>query len=319
LCQPRAAWGAKEGTTDKSKKGLSRKLSRVGPASPKSDHDETEVTVTRKWGDDQVAALPMYDFPELREATDALWGAIAARLRDQGVAAPDSLLRGRAIEDVWTDPALLLAQSCGYPLVTRLEGRVSLVATPCYSAPGCEGALYRSAIVVREGERAATLAELRGRRCAVNDPASNSGMNVLRAAIAPLAGGECRFFGGVILTGAHEASVRAVAGGEADVAAIDCVTWAHLRALRPAETRGLRVLGWTEATPGLPLITSLATGDATLAALRQALTGVEADPALTPARAALRIDGFMVLKLSAYDRILALQRQAEQAGYPVLR
>jgi ABC-type phosphate/phosphonate transport system substrate-binding protein len=264
------------------------------------------------------ASLSMYDFDELRPATDALWEAIAARLTDRGIAAPPSLTRGPPLIDLWTDPALLLAQTCGYPLVTGLAGKVALLATPRYDAPGCEGTLYRSAIVVRATDPAATLADLRGRRCAVNNVDSNSGMNLLRAAIAPLADGG-RFFGAIITTGGHAASVRAVAGGDADVAAIDCVTWAHLRHLRPYETRGLRVLGWTSATQGLPLITSLHTDAPTRNALLGALDDVARDPALAPVRSQLRLDGFGALTLGDYEPVLALERMAQAAGYPVLQ
>lgn len=257
-----------------------------------------------------IAALPMYDFEELRPETDALWSGIAARLLAQGIEAPGSLLRGRALQDIWTGPKLLLAQTCGYPLVTSLAGRVTLVATPRYSAEGCDGILYRSVIIVRATDRAAVLADLHGRRCAMNGLDSNSGMNVLRAAIAPLTRGAGRFFGAVITTGGHIASVQAVANGKADVAAIDCVTWAHMQALRPSDTQGLRVLAWTDATPGLPLITSRRTDSATIGALRCALTGVASAPLL--------LSGVEFVALSTYDSILALEERAQAMGYPVL-
>jgi ABC-type phosphate/phosphonate transport system substrate-binding protein len=259
----------------------------------------------------------MYDFPELSAATDALWTAIAARLADRGVAAPQALTRGFPLDDLWTNPALLLAQTCGYPLMTTLAGRVTLVATPRYRADGCSGAWYRSAIVVRAADSAASLADLRGRRCAVNSVTSNSGMNVLRAAIAPLAGG-VRFFSDIVMTGGHAASVLAVGNAAADVAAIDGVTWAHLRQLRPGETERLRVLGWTEPTPGLPLITSRLTDAPTQGALLDALQHVARDPGLAPVMSALRLGGFEALTLNAYGSVLALEHAAVAAGYPVL-
>jgi ABC-type phosphate/phosphonate transport system substrate-binding protein len=256
----------------------------------------------------------MYDFPELRWATDALWAAIAARVPG----APARLARGRALMDVWTDPALLLAQTCGYPLVTSLAGKVRLVAVPRYRAAGCAGILYRSAVIVRADEPAACLADLRGRRCAVNGAESNSGMNVLRAAIAPLAE-RARFFGSVIMTGAHDASVGAVARGDADVAAIDCVTWAQLQRLRPGAVAGLRVLAWTAATSGLPLITSVRTDSATRDRLVRALDDVVADVTLAPVRDTLLIDGFATVPLGAYDAVLDLEKRAFELGYGALK
>jgi ABC-type phosphate/phosphonate transport system substrate-binding protein len=260
-----------------------------------------------------VAALPMYDFPELRWATDALWAAIAARVPG----APARLERHRPPMEVWTDPDLLLAQSCGYPLVTSLAGKVRLVAVPRYRAAGCAGIWYRSAVIVREADRAVRLEDLRGRRCAVNGMDSNSGMNLLRAAVAPAAV-DGRFFHEVSITGAHEASVGAVARGDADVAAIDCVTWAQLQRLRPGFVAGLRLLAWTAATPGLPLITSLRTDSDTRDRLVCALDDLMADATLAPVRDALLIDGFESVSLGAYDAVLDVENHAVELGYAAL-
>ncbi len=260
----------------------------------------------------------MYDLPELQAANDALWAAVAERLVAQGVeGVPDRLTRDVPLEAVWTDPGLLLGQTCGYPLVASLGERVRVVATPRYTAPGCDGALYRSALIVRASDPAIDLADLRGRRAAINDLASNSGMNLLRAEVAPLANG-APFFAAVAITGGHVASVAAVADGQVDLAAIDCITWAHLQRLRPDTTKALRVIAWTKATPGLPLIAA-ATIDATLlAALRQVLAEVAVDPALVTVRSTLMLDGFATLPEGAYDAILALERDAIAQGYPTL-
>jgi ABC-type phosphate/phosphonate transport system substrate-binding protein len=266
----------------------------------------------------RIAALPMYDLPELEAANDAWWAAIAASLIRQGIQnVPARLTRGVPVEAIWTDPNLLLAQACGYPLVTSLRDRVRIVATPTYGAMGCDGPLYRSAVVVRRIDSAAGLADLRGRRCAVNDRASNSGMNLLRAEIAPLAAG-APFFGGVAMTGAHARSVAAVAADEADVAAIDAITWAQLQRWRTPETEGLRVLTWTAASPGLPLITAATTDGAAVAALRQALVEVADDPALAAVRTRLLLTGFESLPAGAYESIIAVERAAIVQGYPSL-
>lgn len=264
------------------------------------------------------AALAMYDLPELRDANDALWAAIVARLRARSVFdAPDHLMRDQTPEALWTDPDLLLAQACGLPLATRLEGRVRVVATPRYRARGCEGADYRSAVVVRADSPASSLDDLRASRCAVNDLASNSGMNLLRAEIAPLAGGK-PFFKSVILTGSHLASAEAVAQDEADVAAIDCVTWAHLQRWRPGLSTRLRVLTWTVRNPGLPLITSLRTSPSQLATLRAVLEEVAADPALREVRGTLFLDGFSLIPAEHYRAALRLRDIAADLDYPQL-
>jgi ABC-type phosphate/phosphonate transport system substrate-binding protein len=265
-----------------------------------------------------VAALPMYDLPELSEANDQLWAAIAERLRASGIAGvPDRLTRDRAPEAVWSEPGLLLAQACGYPYMKALRRHAVLVATPQYAAAGCEGPFHRSAIVVRKVQQAAGLADMRGARLALNAPSSGSGMNLMRAAVARHAQRR-PFFASVAVTGSHLASAEQVAAGAADVAAIDAVTWAHLETFRPALTRGLRVLAWSPRSPGLPLITARAGGARLRTALLQALEEVTRDPALSPALRTLRLEGFHALPEAHYFAALAHEQMAADLGYPAL-
>jgi ABC-type phosphate/phosphonate transport system substrate-binding protein len=244
--------------------------------------------------------------------------ARSARLADAGVdAVPPELTRRGSLDLLWRDQRLMLAQSCGYPLVTSLKGAVKVVATPRYRAPGCEGSSYRSVIVVAATESAGSLAKLRGSRCVANEPRSNSGVNLLRAAIAPLAGGR-RFFRQVLWSGSHWASLAMIVNGEADVAAIDCVTFAHLRNAAPAMVAAVRILGWTEASPGLPLITAAATDDPTAEILRAALADIVGDRATAPALETLLIDGFDTLPADAYHSILDIEHRAFALEYPEL-
>jgi ABC-type phosphate/phosphonate transport system substrate-binding protein len=268
-----------------------------------------------------MASLAMYDLPELQAANDALWAAIRKRLQARGVDCPPSALtRGRELDAVWAAPNLLLAQTCGYPFMTRLRARVRLVATPRYRAKGCDGPFHRAAIVVRQGAPVQSLADLRGSRLAFNTPDSNTGVNLLRAELAqaaPLAQGE-RFFAEAIATGSHAASAAAVAEGRAEVAAIDCVTWAFLQRLRPATTSALSVLAWTARSPGLPLVTSRMTDLATFNALRAALDEAAADPALEAVRRELLLDGFHALPEAQYRTLLYFEQMAASLGYGAL-
>lgn len=257
-----------------------------------------------------AASLGMYDAPELAGANDALWTQVAGRLRAAGVAGvPAALARDRALPDLWADPRLLLAQTCGWPLVTALAGRVAVVATPCYALPGCEGPTHRAFIVVRADDPAAAPEDLRGRAFALNAWDSNTGMNLPRALFAPLAR-DGRFFGTVITTGGHRASLAAVAAGRADAAAIDCVTFGLLRRHAPGAVAGLRVLAETPPAPCLPFITSRATPPEAIAALREALDQPQAALALT---------GTVALPAEAYAGLRDLADAAARRGYPVLR
>ena len=76
----------------------------------------------------RIAALLMYDLPGLEAANDALWRAVATRLTASGIeGVPPELSRTIPVAALWRHPRLLLAQSCGYPLVTSLRRVVKVV------------------------------------------------------------------------------------------------------------------------------------------------------------------------------------------------
>ena len=254
-----------------------------------------------------VASLGMYDFPWLHAENDALWAVLRRRLGSQ---APVALDRARELRTIWRDPDLLLGQTCGYPLMTELARTVRVVGTPVYGFAGCDGPRHRSFIVVRADDPATDLADLRGRTAAINGWDSNSGMNLLRAAVAPLATGGC-FFSEVIVTGAHLQSLAAVRGRAADAASIDCVTYGLAARYCPDLLAGTRVIAPTQAILGLPLITAKGTSDVLLDALRDGFDRI------------LPWAGLGILSLARtsvldYAPILALERQAVGLGYPRL-
>ena len=266
----------------------------------------------------RVASMPMYDMAETREALDALWAGLARELRSEGLAAvPDSVVHGRPLHELWDDPELLFSQCCGYDIVNRYAGALRPVATPRYAAPGCGGADYASVIVVGEASRANDVREMRGAVCAVNGSESHSGMNALRALVAPVSRGG-RFFSTVTVTGTHAASIALVQTGAADVAAIDCVTHALIGRYRPQALAGTRVLGWSDSAPGVPYVTRAEFGEDTLSRMRAAIARTFADPDLAGTREALLLAGVEVLPDGAYRRITKTQELAARRGYPEL-
>lgn len=267
----------------------------------------------------RIASLAMYrDPPAIAAATRAFWGWIAAALRSGGLSdVPEQLDETTAHDAAWRNPHLLLAQTCGYPLVTQLRDSVRLVATPAYDHPGCHGAMNGSFLVVRADAAASTLADWRGTIAAINDPASNSGMNLLRHSAAPLSGGG-RFFSRIVESGSHLSSIAMVAQCRADIAAIDCVTYGNLARFAPERVSMVKVLAETVKTPGLPLITRADTSDAELAALRNALLAFMQTPETAVLRRTLGLSGFEILPMSAYDAVLAIETEAITLGYPEL-
>ncbi|SER69976.1 PhnD/SsuA/transferrin family substrate-binding protein [Rhizobium sp. NFR03] len=265
----------------------------------------------------RVASLAMYANPApVAAATAKLWDYLRDKLRAEGLAEVPQALSTLPYDEAWLRPELLLAQTCGFPFVSRLRGKVRLVATPVYRYPGCDGPDMRSFLIVRSDSAATALIDLRGARAAVNQPDSNSGANLFRAMIAPLAI-DGRFFGAFIETGSHVASIDAVREGAADIASIDCITYANILRFDPRRLSGIRVLGETVKGPGLPLITRLSASDEEIALLRRVLDAAATDAALEGVRDHLGLVRFARLQDADYEPLAALADGARALGYPV--
>ncbi len=263
-------------------------------------------------------SLPMYDLPCVEAATNAWAAGLARALVQEGILdAPEQLTRGKTVAELWRSPDLLLSQTCGYPLITAFAIDLSLLLAPVYATPGCEGADYRSFIVVHADNAAASLEDLRGTRCAINGQTSQSGMNVLRRTITPFAR-EGRFFSEVIVSGKHPASIAMIAAGDADVAAIDCVTYGLMARHEPDSVAAVRILTETQSAPSLPYVTRHSASSDLSLRLVSALNRAAEDPDLASVRDDLLIDSFAVLPLADYDIMMDMENEAVAMGYPVL-
>ena len=248
-----------------------------------------------------IACLPMYDWPELTAANDALWAVLRERLCDKGLDAPAALHRTGEPEEYADSDHLLLGQTCGYPLATRFCERLQYVATPHYNAEGCESACYSSAVVARRGHQVG-LEDTGKLRLAYNSRDSLSGYRALQVLVGPL---EERF-GSLHQSGSHRQSARAVVEGEADLAALDAVCWHFLKEYEPETADRLQVVAWSDPWPALPLVTSPLTSQETLEILRTAIQEVFAAPETAACRRPLAIAGCSVVDIAEYRALAAL-------------
>jgi ABC-type phosphate/phosphonate transport system substrate-binding protein len=95
---------------------------------------------------------------------------------------------------------------------------------------------------------------LSGLRLAYNVADSMSGYMSLERDLQAQ-GSSLAVFSERIVSGGHRNSIRMVASGAADVATVDCKTWALALQYEPA-AKELAVIGWTAKRKGLPFITA---------------------------------------------------------------
>jgi len=199
-------------------------------------------------------SLPMYDWPELHAPNDLFFTQLKQSFKEQNLDVSGKLDRNRAERESWQDKNLLLSQTCGLPYVTFLKNKVSLVGTPAYGID-CGAGSYYSVIVVRKDSSFATLEDLKGKTFAYNEKGSQSGYAALLHTLSSVKDAP-KYFSSSVQSGGHRASVKMVAEGAADFAAIDAVSWEMaLRHERAAEK--LVVIAHSKPTPALPFITSL--------------------------------------------------------------
>lgn len=233
-----------------------------------------------------TAMLGMYDMPALQPANDRFWASIRAHLGD----GPVNLTRDRDFWEIWRDPDLVFAQTCGMPYRTRLHGTVQLVGTPDYGLPGCPPGHYSSVFVARADDPR-ELADLADGVFAYNDGFSQSGWAAPVTHLDDLGLVPKR----LLKSGGHGLSARAIADKRADYAALDALTWQLLvehtdlgDVLRPVAT--------TVPTPALPYITAQRRdARAIFSAVSDAINGLsESD------RSALHLHGLIYIPPERY-------------------
>ena len=233
-----------------------------------------------------IAWLGMYDRPETAGAHDRFWHSIRENLGS----GPEQLSREANPWSVWQAPDLLLAQTCGYPYRHSLHGQVTLVGTPDHDVPGCAPGYYRSVLVARASDTR-DLPRIAAGTIAVNDGMSQSGW----AALWGYAREHDLKLGPRRDSGAHIASARMVAAEQADLAAVDAVTWRFLQRYE-SFTKKLREVAYTRPTPGLPYITAqFDRGPALFSAVSHAIETLSASD-----KAKLSIQGLIRLPATAY-------------------
>lgn len=235
-----------------------------------------------------IAALPMYDWPERRAEVDAQWAAVRDHLRASGIDAPQALTRGTGdLLDFWKRPDILFSQTCWGPMEQGLDAFVQVLGQPSYDGiEGGDGDLYSSAVIMRRAdvtggdvvapsgaEPVLPVELMNGRRFAYNVPDSMSGIIGITRDLEA-AGESIGVFSELIETGGHRGSIRAVADGRADIAAIDCLSWDLARKYEPP-SKELVVVGWTAKRRGLPYITANGMAVEVVEALRAALRNAQ--------------------------------------------
>lgn len=261
---------------------------------------------------DHYAKLLMYVAPEAVAQASEQWLARIFERLDLSRRNADHLdLRG-----LWLAPELRVAQTCGYPLMTQLLGKVRVIGRPRYELAHSSNGEHCSLLLTRVDNPRKELADFYNSRSVINAHDSNSGMNLLRERLGSLQR-DGRFFASVGISGAHRESLRWLREDRADLAAIDSVTYDYLARFAPQEVTGLRIVTPSAPSPTLPYIGSLRLSDEQVVQTRKAMNQALQD--LPQVVETLGIQEVLPASEDDYQVLLDYQQEAASAGYSKLQ
>jgi phosphonate transport system substrate-binding protein len=198
---------------------------------------------------------------------------------------------------------------CSGPYIDghKLFGLELLAAPQAYGAP-----VYHSYIIVGKDSQIGSFAELRGRRFAFTDPLSNTGKLVPTYMLATINETPESFFEGFIFTGSHDKSIKAVAQGVADAAAVDSLIWEYLDSVNSEFTAKTRILEKSPPYAIPPVVVPRNLDPELKKRLRDAFLNAHNDPRGRELLDKMKIDKFVTIEDSAYDSVRQMQAWIEK-------
>lgn len=200
---------------------------------------------------------------------------------------------------------------CGLPyvrLAERFPGRFSPLAAPVMQAPRYQGRpVYFSDMVVRRDSPFHTFDDLRGAVWTYNEPGSQSGYGIVLYSLAQR-GKNLNFFGRIVESGAHQASLQMIVRGEVDASAIDSTVLEQVLADEPQLAEQIRVIATLGPSPIPPWVVHQEAGlpDDVILAMRRLLVNMHAPPEGRDILSRARLRRFSPVSERDYDPIRAM-------------
>jgi phosphonate transport system substrate-binding protein len=215
------------------------------------------------------------------------------------------------INEMLKDGKLDAAFVCSGPYVDgHAQFGLELLAAPqAYGAP-----VYYSYIIVPKESAATSFASLRGKRFAFTDPLSNSGKLVPTYMLARINETPESYFKEFIFTKSHDKSIKAVAQGVVDAAAVDSLIWEYLNATNSEFTAKTRILEKSPPYAIPPIVVPRGLPADLKEKLRQAVLNAHADPKGQAILQRMRIDRFVPIADGAYDSVREMQAWVAKQG-----
>ena len=251
------------------------------------------------------AQLNWYLFDSSAAAFTAFWGAVRHYLASHDITSYDirydeALYHpSQTAQSLADNATLALGQLCGVNFARNGTGRLSYLASYVLDDETVPAGMYNSVILTRQPKSLASiLAAPQTLSAAISEPDSFSGRFALYSVFSP------EFtappFKAEHYTGDHLETVRAIAGGTAEIGAVDCLSWHIIRRAYPDMASAIHIAGRSAAFPGPPLVCSASIRPQIKADLLEAMLAAFDDDNISQQMRRIGITGITRLGETAY-------------------
>lgn len=193
---------------------------------------------------------------------------------------------------------------CGGPYVKgRDEFGLELIAAPLVDGK----AVYYSYIIVARDSEIESLEELRGKVFAFADPISNTGKLVPVHMLGELGETPRSFFKDYLYTYGHDNSIKAVAQGIVDGAAVDSLIWEYMDKTNNKYTKETRIIKISEPYGIPPVVARPGLEETLKIRIRDILLNMHNEKKGADILKGMFIDRFVEIDDSSYDSIRQLK------------
>jgi phosphonate transport system substrate-binding protein len=209
-----------------------------------------------------------------------------------------------------------VALVCPFPYIQghRAFG-MELLAAAAHQAE----ATHYSYLVVPADGNFSTLNDLRGKTFAFSDPNSHSGWLAPAYQLALKEETQDSFFERYVFTYHHSESVRAVADGLVDGAAVDSLVYDYLASADPGLIARTKVVAQWGPYPSPPFVVRPDLDPALKERLRHLLVTMDEDPRGQEVLRKLQLDGFAAIQDEAYDQVREMEALVNASATTVRR
>lgn len=172
--------------------------------------------------------------------------------------------------------------------------------------------VYHSYIIVGSTSSLKSFKDLRGKKFAFTDPQSNTGALVPTYMLAKMGETPQSFFKEYFYSHSHDNSIRAVADGQADGAAVDSLIWEFINRIDPALTSRTRIVQKSPPYGIPPIVVNSELSATTKKQLKEILLTLHNDKQAAKLLEKIHIDRFVEGNDAMYDSVREMERWLQQ-------